>query len=194
MTRILAGEGRGRRLKAPRGQDTRPTGARVRQSLFDVLAPLVPGARVLDAFAGSGGVGLEALSRGAARVVLVDRSGPAVEAVRENLRALAPGGQAEVFRQDALVAIRALGAAGESFDLVYLDPPYDSGLYEPALDLLDRTGVLAEDGLAVAEHFHKRALPERIGRLVRIRSLRIGDHRLTFYRRQPGAAPGEEAE
>ena len=96
-------------MKSAPGLATRPTGGRVRQTLFDILAPRVPGCRFLDAFAGNGGVGLEALSRGAAKVVLVDKSGPAVEAIRENARALAAsGGEVEVFRQDARTGMAAL--------------------------------------------------------------------------------------
>lgn len=184
MTRVIGGQGRGRRLKSPRGSDTRPTGARVRQTLFDILAPEVPGSRFLDLCAGGGGVGLEALSRGAGLVVLVDRSAGAVEAIRANAAALSRlGGEVEVFRQEALAAAAGLAATGRTFDVVFLDPPYESGLYEP---LLERVGerLLAEGGVVVAEHFHKRELPERIGRLVRARSVRIGDHRLSFYRRE----------
>lgn len=200
MPRIIGGSGKGRRLKAPTGDATRPTGARVRQTLFDILAPMIPDGRFLDAFAGGGGVGLEALSRGARRVVLIDESPAAVEAVRANLALLigAPGGAkrrgkksgaeltsaprntAEVLRQDARIALAALRDRGERFDVVYLDPPYGSDLYEPLLPLAE--AVLAEDGVIVAEHFHKRALPERMGRLVNARSVRVGDHRLTFYR------------
>jgi 16S rRNA (guanine966-N2)-methyltransferase len=178
--RIIAGSGKGRRLKAPPGSDTRPTGARVRQTLFDILAPVIEGARFLDAFAGGGGVGLEALSRGARRVLLVDESRAAVDAVRANLDAMRlPGG--EVVRQEARAALAALGHRGERFDVVYLDPPYDSDLYEPLLPLAE--AVLAKGGVIVAEHFHKRTLPERMGGLVSARSVRVGDHRLTFYRR-----------
>ncbi|HUL78983.1 MAG TPA: 16S rRNA (guanine(966)-N(2))-methyltransferase RsmD [Vicinamibacteria bacterium] len=185
MPRIIGGAGKGRRLKAAAGEATRPTGARVRQSLFDILAPIVPGCRFLDAFAGTGGVGLEALSRGAAKVVLVDRSASAVEAAQANARALAAaGGEAQVFRQDARAAVGALGDQGQRFDVVFLDPPYDSDLYEPLLALLGQEGsALAEGGLVVAEHFHKRPLPETIGALERTRQKRVGDHCLSFYRR-----------
>jgi len=187
MARIIGGTGKGRRLKAPRGEATRPTGARVRQSLFDILAPEIQGCRFLDAFAGTGGVGLEALSRGAAKVVLVDHSGAAVEAARENAGALAgAGGSVQVFRQDARTAIEALGEQGFRFDVVFLDPPYASDLYEPLLSLLGAGPLLAEGGLVVAEHFHKRALPETIGPLARTRLVRAGDHCLSFYRRQAG--------
>jgi 16S rRNA (guanine966-N2)-methyltransferase len=191
MTRIIAGTGKGRRLKTARGDATRPTGARVRQSLFDILAPRLPGARFLDAFAGNGGVGLEALSRGAARVVLVDHARAAVEALRANVRAMGGTSAVEVCHQDTRAAMAALAAAGARFDVVYLDPPYDSPLYERLIE--ESARLVDEAGLVVAEHFHKRELPETIGRLARTRSVRIGDHRLTFYARHD-AGPGSSAE
>lgn len=199
MSRIIGGAGKGRRLKTAAGEATRPTGARVRQTLFDILAPRIPGCRFLDAFAGSGGVGLEALSRGASRVVLVDQSVAAVAAARENARALVgAGGEVQVYRQDARTALAALADDGREFDVVFVDPPYASELYEPVVALVGER-LLAAAGVVVAEHFHKRALPERIGALVRTRQKRIGDHRLSFYarggEREPdgGGAPGPDA-
>jgi 16S rRNA (guanine966-N2)-methyltransferase len=195
MSRIIGGSGKGRRLKTAAGERTRPTGARVRQSLFDILAPVIPGSRFLDAFAGNGSVGLEALSRGAATVVLVDRDAGAVEAARENARALArSGGEAKVFRQDARTAIGALADQGMRFDVVFLDPPYASDLYEPLLRLLGEGPLLAAGGVVVAEHFHKRALPERMGVLARTRRKRVGDHVLSFYSRAADAGGGTEGE
>jgi 16S rRNA (guanine(966)-N(2))-methyltransferase RsmD len=183
MARIIAGRGKGRRLKSPAGLETRPTGDRVRQTLFDILAPEIPGCRFLDAFAGGGGVGLEALSRGASRVVLVELSAPAVAAIRENAAALqAAGGDVSVFRQDAQVALAGLAAQGLRFDVIYLDPPYEGDLYQPVLDLVAGRRLLDKGGVLVAEHFHKRSLPETIGGLCRTRSVRVGDHRLSFYR------------
>ena len=188
MPRIIAGRGRGRRLRSVAGLDTRPTGGRVRQTLFDILAPVVPGCRFLDAFAGSGGVGLEALSRGAAEVVLVDDSRAAAEAIRANTRRLAAaGGKVEVFRQDARTIVAALADQGRRFDVVYLDPPYESDLYEPLLAELATGALLGDTGLVVAEHFHKRALPETMGALQRFRRVRVGDHCLSFYRRRSDA-------
>jgi 16S rRNA (guanine966-N2)-methyltransferase len=190
MSRIIGGSGKGRRLKTAAGERTRPTGARVRQSLFDIL-----GSRFLDAFAGNGSVGLEALSRGAATVVLVDRDEGAVEAARENARALArSGGEVRVFRQDARTAIEAFADQGMRFDVVYLDPPYASDLYEPLLRLLGEGPLLAAGGVVVAEHFHKRALPERMGTLARTRTKRVGDHVLSFYSPAADAGGGREAE
>lgn len=184
MTRILAGGGKGRRLQSPTGLRTRPTGSRVKQTLFDILAPEISGCRFLDAFAGSGSVGLEALSRGAARVVFVDTSSAAVASIQANREALSRlGGEVQVFRQDARVALGVLADRGVRFDVIFLDPPYDSPLYEEVLEQIDQTGLLEQDGVVIAEHFHKRELPERMGKLLRSRVSRIGDHRLSFYRR-----------
>lgn len=192
MTRILAGRAKGRRLRTPSGLATRPTAARVRQTLFDILAPRLPGCRFLDAFAGSGGIGLEALSRGATRVVLIETAPAAVAALRENARLLAGGGgEVVVHRQDARLAIASLAASGARFDVVYLDPPYASALYEEALQAIDGAGLLAEAGVVAVEHFKKRVLPETIGALIRIRTVRVGDHTLSFYVR--GDAPEEDA-
>jgi 16S rRNA G966 N2-methylase RsmD len=112
-------------------------------------------------------------------------SGPAITAIRENLKPLAAaGGDVQVLRQDARVALLALADSGVRFDVIYLDPPYDSPWYEPLIG--ESAHLLEEAGLVVAEHFHKRALPETIGRLARARSVRIGDHRLSFYARHDG--------
>ena len=185
MTRIIAGSHKGRSLKAPKGLDVRPTGARVKQTLFDILAPRLPGCRFLDAFAGSGGIGFEALSRGAARVVMIDASAAAVAAIRENLEVLGgDGGRVQVFRQDTRIGLAALADTGVRFHIVFLDPPYDSDLYEPTLEQVAEMRLLEPDGLVVAEHFHKTPLPETIGGLFRYRQVRVGDHLLSFYRHE----------
>jgi 16S rRNA (guanine966-N2)-methyltransferase len=180
--RVIGGQARGRRLQAPRGSATRPTGDRVKQTLFDILAPRVKGSRFLDVFAGAGGIGIEALSRGAARVVLVDNDRAAAAAIDANLALLGSAANAQVCRQDARVALAALSDTGVRFDIVYLDPPYDSPLYEELLTQVGQTRLLVPEGVVIAEHFHKRELPETIAGLVRVRVVRIGDHRLSFYR------------
>ncbi len=120
--RVVAGRYGGRRLVAPPGDATRPTSDRVREALFSVLGPSVQGARVLDLFAGSGALGIEALSRGAAEAVFVDRAPKAIEAVRANLAAL--GIEADVHRIEARAWLRAASARADAYDLVFLDPPY----------------------------------------------------------------------
>jgi 16S rRNA G966 N2-methylase RsmD len=128
-------------------------------------------------------------------VVLVDRDAAAVEAAQENARALArAGGEVRVFRQDARTAIGALAEQGMQFDVVYLDPPYASDLYEGLLLPLGEGPLVADGGVVVAEHFHKRSLPERIGALVLTRTKRVGDHVLSFYSRAPETGGGGEAE
>jgi 16S rRNA (guanine966-N2)-methyltransferase len=189
--KIIAGAGKGRRLKAPSGPRTRPTGGRVKQSLFDMLAARIPGCRFLDLFAGSGAVGLEALSRGAAEVVFVDEGRAAVAALLQNLQALrARPPRARALQRSVPAALSDLEAGGAEFDVVFLDPPYESALYEPVLERLGRSFLLAAGATVVAEHFHKRLLPERIGSLVRRRETRIGDHRLTFYGRAEARRDG----
>ncbi|HXY39326.1 MAG TPA: RsmD family RNA methyltransferase, partial [Vicinamibacteria bacterium] len=125
-----------------------------------------------------------------------DRSAQAVEAARENARALAgAGGEVQVLRQEAQTALPALAERGLRFDIVYLDPPYENSpqLYQSLIQLAGER-LLAEGGVAVAEHFHKRVLPERIGPLARARLLRVGDHCLSFYRRPGDAAAAGEGE
>ena len=120
--RVVAGRFGGRRLVAPPGEATRPTSDRVREALFSVLGVSVRGARVLDLYAGSGALGIEALSRGAAAAVFVDRAQPAIKAIRANLEAL--GIEADVRRMQAQAALRTASARAEAYDLVFLDPPY----------------------------------------------------------------------
>ena len=151
--RIVGGRFKGRALQGPRGDGIRPTSDRLRESLFNILAHShgdpVPGARVIDLFAGTGALGLEAISRGADFALLVDDGAQARALIRENVEALGLGGVTRIFRRDA----RRLGDAppGPAYDLAFLDPPYDRGLAEPALTSLARGGWLKPDALAVVE-------------------------------------------
>jgi 16S rRNA (guanine966-N2)-methyltransferase len=184
--RIIAGALKGRRLVTPRGDTTRPTADQVRIALMDTLAPRLPEARVLDLFAGAGGVGLEALSRGAAHATFVERDARAVAALRENVTALGLGELARVRRGDVLRELSALYRAGERFDLVFLDPPYETGLVETTLEALGGGGLLLAEGLVVAQHFTKRAPAAIVGALASFRARRFGETTLTFYRAAPG--------
>ncbi len=181
--RILTGESKGRRLSAPRGLHTRPTLARARTCLFDILNPRVPGARFLDLFAGTGAIGLEALSRGAARAVFVEQSERAARCLRRNLEALQLGERGQLLRMAVAPALARLTASGDQFDLVFLDPPYEAGQTTPALALIgEHAGLLAPDALVIAQQYHKEpvAAPNFLAEL---RQRRIGDTRFTFYRR-----------
>lgn len=145
--RIIAGEAKGRRLIAPVGMSTRPTADRVREAMFSVLMPRLAGACVLDAFAGSGALGLEALSRGAARALLIERDAAALKALRRNAQLCKLAG-VELHAGDTL---RILPAINEKFDIIFLDPPYNQGLLDKAFGLILHLDLLAAQGLVVAE-------------------------------------------
>ena len=181
--RIGSGEMRGRRLRAPRGERTRPTSGRLKKSLFDVLAPRLEGARVLDLFSGSGSLALEALSRGAATAVLVERGGKACETIRRNVKELGLSRRAEVVERDVFSALGKLVHRGESFDVVFADPPYRSSEPDKLLVFLGNETLVAEGGLVVVEHHHKREFRDRYGALEKHRLLKAGESCLTLYQR-----------
>jgi pantetheine-phosphate adenylyltransferase/16S rRNA (guanine(966)-N(2))-methyltransferase RsmD len=178
--RIVGGTARGRRLEAPRGSHTRPTADRVRQSIFDTLGQFFDGGAVLDLYAGSGAMGLEALSRGAERAVLVDRDREAVRCCRNNATALGLAARVEVLPVDVAAAVERLAARGQRFDLVFVDPPYAEGP-EAALAALDAAGIVAPGGRVVAEHDRRHPPPDRAGLLSRTDRRTFGDTAVSFY-------------
>jgi 16S rRNA (guanine966-N2)-methyltransferase len=188
--RIIAGAAKGRRLQTRGGRHTRPTSGRVRQVLFDLLSSRIEGSRFLDLFAGSGAVGLEALSRGAAQVTLVESDHSALEHLRANLAALSgpSPGQGSVVASPAMRAIGLAAQRGEAYNIVFLDPPYD--LPEALLSALERLGqgdgAVAPQGLVVAQHQAKVGLPDRVGDLRAVDVRKLGDTVLRFYLREDG--------
>ncbi len=190
--RVIAGRFRSRALRAPAGLLTRPTSDRLRETIFNILAPRIDGARFLDLFAGTGAVGIEALSRGAAYVLFAEAAPPATAAIRLNLHALgvATGWTLEERKAEAVLD-RLLLRSGDSpghgaaFDLVYLDPPYtDSLAYTSTLGLLGSKrglSLLAPGALVLAEHGSKLPLPGSFGSLRQTRTLKQGDAALSFY-------------
>src|SRR2546428_13715721 len=179
--RIIAGKYRGRKLKNPPSLRTRPTSDRLRETLFNVLAPHIGGARFLDLGAGSGAVGIEALSRGAAHVTFVDRSRKMCVLIQANLDLCQiPKDQTEIVLSEAAEFLRrVITRKSGSWDIVFFDPPYANN-YLRTLDLFD-AGLLADDTLLVIEHHRKNELPEELGRLRRQRILKQGDSALSFY-------------
>lgn len=171
--RVIAGEFRSRRLKSIPGAATRPTPDRLRETLFDILAPRIEGARFLDAYAGTGAVGIEALSRGAARAWFLERGRTALDAIRENLASLGLEARATVVAGPVLLTLPRYAA-----DIVFLDPPYDHEQeYTGALDLLSEMRT----PLSIAQHSVRLPLPEAHGVLKRLRIVRQGDNALSFY-------------
>jgi 16S rRNA (guanine(966)-N(2))-methyltransferase RsmD len=181
--RIIGGWLGSRTLQAPPGLATRPTSDRLRETLFNVLAPRIEGAAFLDLYAGSGAVGIEALSRGAARVVVVERAAPALKLLRANLARLEIQREIEVCA-GAVGAFLRRGAAGAGFDVVFLDPPYDAEAeYAATLGLLGGAvaGLVNSGAAVIAEHRRKQKLEDRYGALTRKRLLEQGDAALSFF-------------
>ena len=174
--RVIAGRLKGRRLAAPAWEGLRPTSDKLRETLFNILAPRIVGARVLDAYAGTGAVGIEALSRGADHVTFVERDRRAQSLVAENLAHCGIADGYAIIRTSVARAVDDLGA--EPFDIMFFDPPYG----DEVDDVLASAGEgLAAGGVLVFEHARRRVSPERLGRLQRTRSVRSGDSALTFY-------------
>ncbi len=192
--RLIGGQQRGRKLRAPRGRETRPATARIRASIFSRLASrdAIAGARVLDLFAGSGSFGLEALSRGASRVVFVDRSRPAAAAIRDNLSQLDLLGRASIINLDSRRALTQLSAARECFELVFVDAPFAEDSTAAVLALIAELGLLAPEGLVVTRQFHRT--PEPVATLLEcVNVTRIGDHRIALYRRPEAGDASQDA-
>jgi 16S rRNA (guanine966-N2)-methyltransferase len=183
--RVIGGLAKGRRLKSIKGRALRPTADRVKEALFNILPRDLSGRRVLDLFAGTGNLSAEALSRGAERAVLIDFSREATQVIEENLRALGFAAKSRVLTASVFKAARALARSGERFELIFLDPPYDQGLVEDTLRTIAKEGLLAEEGVLVAEHSVREKVQERYGgdrALACTDQRRYGDTQLSFFR------------
>lgn len=182
--RVIAGSRGGRPLKAPRGDATRPTTDRVREALFSILGPL-DGARVLDLYAGTGALGIEALSRGASHAVFVERLRPALQALGDNLRALELDPLSTVLSVPVERALERLVAHGP-FDLVVVDPPYEHAAAALALvaTFAAHEGLFAPSVRVIVEHASRASLPE-VAELTQLDTRRYGDTALTFLARRP---------
>lgn len=183
--RVIAGTYRSRILKSLKGDALRPTSDRLRETLFNVLGEGVSGSRFLDIFAGTGAIGIEALSRGAQEVTFIEKHAPAAKLIRSNLESLGIKKGTNVLAGDALRGLETLAAKknGTPFDYVFLDPPYAAAEdYDRVMRFLGSAKFLSSHALVVAEHHHKFDLPEHFGLLRRVRVLKQGDAVLSFFR------------
>jgi len=185
--RIIAGRNRGRRLKSPGKKDglIRPTSDRARESLFNIIGPRVTGARFLDLFAGTGAVGLEAVSRGASEALLVDFNPAVIRRIAAKIELCDEGARCRFLKCDLSRGLEPVSrlAPASGFDLIFLDPPYESGLHEPILANLASSGLMAPDCLVIAEERSGGTLPERVGELLLSQVRRYGENAFWFYRR-----------
>lgn len=173
--RVITGTTRGRRLRTPENYDIRPTTDNVKESLFNIIQFDVEGRKVLDLFAGTGQLGIECLSRGADSVVFVDESREAVNIVKDNLKTC--GLSASVLQMDALSYLRGCG----KFDLIFVDPPYDSNLYEEVLKIINSVDILSDGGIIICEARRERQLPEMTEPYRKLREYHYGKVKLCKY-------------
>jgi 16S rRNA (guanine966-N2)-methyltransferase len=195
--RIIAGKYRSRQLHSLKGLPLRPTSDRLRESLFDVLGQLVDGSRFIDAFAGTGAVGIEALSRGATEVLFLENEPKAVALIRKNLESLQANTGIRVLPVDVLQGLQTRSKENRPSqsqqEILFLDPPYDhAAAYERVLSFLGSATLLSENSLVIAEHRRKFELPEVVEKLQRVRVLRQGDAALTFYRLRKNSPASEQ--
>ena len=177
--RIIAGAYKGRNLKSPPSLDVRPTSDRLRETLFNVIAPRIEDARFLDLCAGSGAVGIEALSRGASYATFVDRSRRSCTLIESNLKLCrVPEEQCEIYCSEVNEFLKQTASR---WDIIYFDPPYKND-YLRTIERIE--SVLNDEGLLIAEHHHKTQLPESMGKLHRTRILKQGDSALSFFIRE----------
>lgn len=179
--RIITGTAKGFKLKAPRGLDVRPTGDRVKESIFNIIKSSVMSADVLDLFAGTGNLGLEALSRGANSAVFVDSASSSLSVVKENALHTCLAERAEFIKSDAVKAIDRLFDTGRTFDLIFCDPPYNKGYVAAILDKLNGKSLLRAGGLLVLEHTKREPVTVTTKVLTMVRQEKYGETTVTFF-------------
>jgi len=179
--RIIAGVAKKRLLKVPSGWTGRPTADRVKESLFNILASSIIDCNFLDLFAGTGNVGIEALSRGARKAVFVEKDNRAAGAILQNVKTTGFADSSRLIIKDVYRALTQLGQAGETFDIVFLDPPYGMGFEVPVIKSLLELKILSPGGLVIAESSKRDALPSMIAEISIIKQERYGDTMISFY-------------
>ncbi|WP_040204794.1 16S rRNA (guanine(966)-N(2))-methyltransferase RsmD [Neobacillus jeddahensis] len=179
--RVVSGICKGRPLKAVPGNTTRPTTDKVKEALFNMIGPYFDGGIGLDLFAGSGGLGLEALSRGLEKVIFIDRESKAIHVIQENIKACKFEETSEVYRNDADRALKALIKRGICFDYIFLDPPYKKQQLISLMEKMDQQDLVNADGIVVCEHSFDVELPHSIGRFNRIKHEKYGIIAVTIF-------------
>jgi 16S rRNA (guanine966-N2)-methyltransferase len=187
--RVISGRFRGRKLKGPEGLELRPTGDRLKESLFNILKSEIAGAVVLDAFAGTGAIGIEALSRGASEAVFIESSATACRLIRKNLELCRIETGYSILQQDVFTSLRFLGRQRFKANIAFFDPPYDWKPFRDLLETILKNGLLAQLSCAVIEHHRKAEIPDFGNGYLRFRIVRQGDHCLSFYKEARSGEP-----
>lgn len=185
--RVVSGTAKGRPLKSVPGTGTRPTTDKVKEAIFSMIGPYFDGGDCLDLFAGTGGLGIEALSRGIGSAVFIDKEPKSIDTVRENLKTAKLEEQAEIYRNDANKALFALEKRGRKFDLVFLDPPYRHKFGDELMTMMIAKGLLREGAVIVLEHESGYEYPELIPGFIQLRHAVYGETAVSIYRYESGA-------
>ncbi|MBU8907134.1 16S rRNA (guanine(966)-N(2))-methyltransferase RsmD [Desertibacillus haloalkaliphilus] len=179
--RVISGERRGQPLRAVSGSTTRPTTDKVKESIFNMIGPYFDGGIGLDLYGGSGGLGIEALSRGLDQMIFVDTNRKAIETINFNVKQCRYTDRTEIYRNDAMRALKALIKREVAFTYIFLDPPYAKQNIAKEIELIDDHQLLNESGVIVCEHDVEVDLPMQIGRLTSVRSEVYGDTQISIY-------------
>ena len=181
--KIIAGEAKNKKIKSRKGTDTRPTLGSMKESLFSIIAPYVPDCVFLDLFSGSGSISLEALSRGAKRAVMIEKDSEALKYIIENVNNLGFEDRCRAYKNDVIRAIEILGRKGEKFDIIFMDPPYKDEVCTKVIRVIEKNGILADDGLIISEHHIFEELEDTIGSFKKADERKYGKKCITFFTR-----------
>jgi len=181
--RIIAGSAKGKRIKSRKGNETRPTLDRVKESLFSIIHPYVEGSTFLDLFSGTGNIALEAISRGSKRAVMIEKEQEALKVIIENVNNLGFEDRCRAYKNDVERAVEILGKKREKFDIIFMDPPYKDNVCTKVIKKIQKADILAENGLIIAEHHFQEDLAEEIGEFKKSDERRYGNKEITFYTR-----------
>ncbi|QEK12009.1 16S rRNA (guanine(966)-N(2))-methyltransferase RsmD [Crassaminicella thermophila] len=179
--RVIAGSSKGMRLKAPKGLDTRPTTDRVKEAIFSMINPYIMDSIILDLFAGTGSLGIEALSRGAEKAYFVDNNKNSIKIIKENVEHTGVKEKSTILFGDVQKLIKELASNRIRFDIIFMDPPYLKGLIIPSIDIIDAENVLNKEGIIVVEHDFKDILPKCVGRFIKLKEKKYGKTLISIY-------------
>lgn len=179
--RVISGKARGHALKTTRGLNTRPTSDRVKESIFNIIQAKLYDSIIIDLFAGSGGLGIEALSRNAGKAYFIDNDRNSIQTIKENLNRTGLINNSEIIQTDAINGIIKLNRSGIKADIIFLDPPYSKGFIGPTLEAICCYNILGPNGTVIVEHNIKDKVPNNIHKLKKYRTNRYGDVAVSFY-------------
>lgn len=179
--RVITGVAKGRKIKAPKGMNTRPTSDKVKESMFNIIGHIDSEASVLDLFAGSGNVGIEFLSRGAKECVFIDGNTESIKVINENINTLGFEKQSSVFKNTVERSLDVLSRKKRKFDYIFMDPPYNKDLVEPIIEKIVSMGLLKKDGMMIAEHETRTEIKDEFSNLIRFDQRKYGDTTISFY-------------